>query len=246
MAFVLGDHDEGTTASAVDNVVLSLTGTAVNSQIVVAVYWYDPGATITISSITCSGESNLTVHEDPIVDTGSGHNFLQISSLANNTGGGDKTITVTMSAAPGSGALHAKATEFTGGDVTGFFDKSASAYGTFGGSTSASTSITTAGANSLIYVAGSSAYVGVTYTPGANYTELSDVGPANLGSTYAEYDLDAGVAGSKTADFTLSETDDWMLHAVALYATGQAPAAAANGPHSMLMTHQRYLRVANA
>ena len=194
-------HNTATGAS-VSSLQVSLSCTA-GRNIIVAVHWYSD---TTISSITCTGESNLTVHGSRLSDTGSGNNHLQVAYLANLTSGGTKTFTVTMSGV--TDYLHIKVTEITGADAADFIEAIGTNTGAYP-STSATASATSTLANSILYLAAGSTYFGVSGTPDAEFTELSD-SQVLAGWSWAGYDLDAGTAGTETGTVTMSEGDDWM------------------------------------
>ena len=198
---VVGVVGAGTGASTV---VFTLTGTTAGRSLVVGVCWASPA---TISSITCNGESNLTVHGSPVNHASIGI-YSQIASLANITTGGTKTITVTFSSTPSYRSGYA--VELIGGDTSNWFGAVSSGTGT-----SANPSIAHTTAANAAFIASIMTNVSPP-TAGSNYTFVP------LGTTYqfGEYDLDAGAAGAKTVDYTNATSDAWAIAAASFNALG--------------------------
>ncbi len=198
MAFTLGAGPVTATSSG-STLVLTLPGTTAGRSIVVGVRWNGVGSSI--DTITCTGESNLTVHGAAVNEAAFTGAFLQNASLANITTGGSKTITVSFVGSVGT--LRGFAVEVVGGKIASFFDAST---GTTGSSPNPSTTHTT-GTNNALIVATGIAYGG-NITEGSGYT-LIDVSADGDG----EYKLDAGVAGAKTVDFVQAYNGAWAIQA---------------------------------
>ncbi len=205
MAWTLGAGPvTNASGGAGTSLAVNLTGTTAGRSIIVGVMWNS--TTSTITSITCTGESNLTLIGSPQRSAGGADKGIQLAYLANNTGGGSKTITVNLS---GSGFLSIFAVEYAGGNIASLLDTSNSAAAA---SSNPSTSLTTTSNNSLI-VSIVCSDSGVNSTPGSGFTAIS-VDDSN-GATDAEYKLDAGTAGSKTVDYTNASTNNWVIYAAA-------------------------------
>lgn len=193
----------------------NLTSVTAGHSIVVGVYWFKSGATPTISSITCTSESDLTVHGSPTINS---NRTCQMASLANVTTGGTKTITITMSESIDNAArLCAFGMSVSGADTSNFFDTSG---GSTGASTTASTSITTARDGNLLAAIACN-LGGGTGTAGSGYTGGSIASTAGL--QYYEYDADAGTAGSKTVDIGWSVSNNWVIAAASFNAIVTSP-----------------------
>lgn len=194
---------QGTPEAPSSDAVVVLTGCTAGNSIVIEVIWYH--ATVTISNITISGESNATVHGSPTKNASGSNMTHQFASLAEVTSSGDKTITVTFSGSADAG--HIWAMEVSGGDTSDFFEAS---NGSTGNSTNGSTTIDTAASGSLI-VGGWSGNNGDA-TAGSLYTQV--VVPNISWWDEAEYDLNAGSAGTKTVDF-IHDSGQWVATAAA-------------------------------
>jgi len=197
-----------------------LNGTTTGRQLVVQVGWYSTSdyPLPNIVSITCSGEANLKVHGTPAIDDDR-RNALQLASLSNITSGGNKTIEVTMSASIVANALYIVATEFAGGNTTDFFHSWAQEGGKYTDAAAVSAGIDVTNDNVMLYAAITGPYSGNAGTAGTNFTELIDEAPAWIWG-YAEYDLDAGTAGIKTAGVTRTDTDGWSMAVAAFNPSG--------------------------
>lgn len=208
MAFALV---QGPTSSveSLTQAIVTINGVSAGNQLVIAARWYH--ATATISSITISGESNATVHGSPTKNASLNNATGQIASLANVTSGGNKTITCTFSADLSS-AGGITVMEVSGGDTAAFFDVEA---GSTGNSTNPTTSLTTSNANEMIVAVQSNGSADA--TAGSGYTLIAL--PNTFWFDEAEYNLDAGVAGSKTVDFAAGSAQ-WMVKAAAFKASG--------------------------
>lgn len=182
---------------------VTITGTTAGNSLVILTRWTE---NVTISSITCSGET--------IVGAGTrktDYPFYQSCSqwhvIDNLQTGGSKQINVTLSATPNYQNC-VSVWEVSGADTAGIYDAIASATGS---SSAPSTSLTTGVSGAAIFAlaAGTSSKP----TAGSNYTAE---GAANiLQYDNCEYDVDVGGAGSKTVDFGGSQTN-WGLHAISI------------------------------
>lgn len=206
MVFTLGvgpvnaiDTNAGT---ATVSVVLS--GTTPGRSIVVGLRWWHLGQTV--SSVSCSGESNLTLHGSPIYDAAS-NIALQFASLGNNISGGDKTITLTL-----TGNILYKgifALEVAGGDLAAFFNAE---HGLSGSGVNPTDSVTTTTNNCLIVaqIGGGS----FARSAGSGYTGYALTALTNAGE-FSEYKLDAGAAGPISASFTDANSQAWVIKVAA-------------------------------
>lgn len=202
-----------TTGSTITLAITPSTGDA----LVVGVVWRNSAHTI--SSITCSGESNLTVHGSPTAEGGG--RSAQFASLNNVTVGEAKTVTITMSAGQaGSNYAVAFVMAVAGHNSGSFYDTTAGATGT---SAAPSVNITTANANALVCALCAHDGGGTPGDPaaGSGYTlvALTDGGQFNSG----EYDLDVGVAGSVAAGFSLGGSATWVVKAASFNALAASP-----------------------
>jgi hypothetical protein len=211
MAITLGVGPAMGTGAPDTAAVITLNGTTAGRGIVVLVCWQDNGGTRTVSSVTISGESNATVVAGSKCDASQDH--TQIAVLSNNTGGGNKTITVNMS---GSAYITATAHEIAGQDTTNAVDNSAQKIdSTFA---PISTTMTTNSANCAIFAL--CTYSGsLEPTAGTNFTLLSNPRQNNGVRDEDEYWLDSGSAGSKTVGFNSNQDGSFsLLSAVAIKA----------------------------
>ena len=202
MAITLGvGPSTGTNSGTVSSWTLTLNGVTAGRSLVVGLVWND--TSISLTSVSCTSESNLTLHT---VHTGTTRR--QFASLANVTTGGNKTLTFTFNSPHSNGACDGFVFEVAGADTGSFFDKQATATGS---STAPSVSITPTNGNALLvgalYTAGTGA------TPGSGYTAISLPATAREG----EYKLDAGSVGAKTVDFSTSSAT-WEVLAAAFNA----------------------------
>lgn len=185
--------DDGSSAAA-STLVLTLAGTTIGRSIVLGLAW---DSTTTISSITCTGESNLTLIGSPQFLSGNG--YTQLAYLGLNTTGGTKTITVTYTGS--TSRRNGAALELIGGKTGSLLDN----FGSTSGGPSADWSINiTTGTNNAAILAVTTHGNGPRTTPGGGYTDLQFGGVWGLHS--AEYLLDASTAGSKTVNFTHTST----------------------------------------
>jgi hypothetical protein len=204
IAVTVGPVTGGIT-SGNNSFTLTLTGTTAGRSIVVGVAWQS--AFSTVSTVSCSGESNLTLHGSPTQTANLSK--LQFASLGNNTGGGDKTITITMSGtASANNQASAYAVELSGTNSASVFDTTNGSTGT---SSSPSTSVTTgAEGNAIFALAVADSTGSGDFTAGSGYTLISMTDSSNR-QFQGQYDVDAGAAGSKTVDFGLGGSQTWAV-----------------------------------
>jgi hypothetical protein len=176
---------------------MSLTGTTAGRSLVIVVNWYEGGGAMTISSITISGESNATlVAGSKYTQSGGMTAAGQIAYLANITASGDKTVTVNMS---GSTYISCGVMEFAGMDTSSQPDASTSFEGfDADGSDSCNQNIITTTDNALIVALCTNS--GATDPTVSGYTDWASYPNINFYEVVA-YNLDVGVAGSKTVQF---------------------------------------------
>lgn len=192
---------------------VSLLGTSAGQSIVVGLAFQS--AFTSVTSVACSGESNLTL--DTVTVTANSSR-VQLAYLANITAGGDKTLTVTMShSAPGNNYAVAFAAALSGTDTTSFFDTSAGSTAT---SSSPSTSVTTTNANAAVFaIAVADSTSSGDFTAGSGFTLISTADSANR-QFNGEYDVDVGAAGAKTVSFGLGGSQTWGVRAAAFNPQG--------------------------
>lgn len=203
MAFTLAQapvvFDGGSPGAGSTSISFTVTGCTAGNSLVVGVEWVDGSANI--SSISCTGESNLTVHGTKLSNSGI-TSAIQLASLAEITSSGSKTITVTLSTS--STYRGAFALELVGGNTASFFDAVTPLSGS---GTNPSGSHTTGTANAAIVAIVSD--VANTTAAGSGYTFIDMVGDFRDG----EYILDAGAAGAKTVDFVAAGSGTWRIQA---------------------------------
>ena len=215
MAHTLGVANSGSGSGS--SLGIALNGTTAGRGIVVVTEAYVPGTDLTISSITCTGEANLTLLGSMFVFTLGGYKYnVQLAYLQNITAGGNKTITTTWSGTTSGNSM--AMVEFAGGDTAAWLDTS-TVTGT-GTSNNPNVSIATTRAGGLIVAFEASTNGGL--TAGSGYAIFSPVLPNVVWWEEGEYLLDAGSAGTKTSDCTLDASADWAFAA----ASFKAPAAA--------------------
>ena len=166
----------------------------------------------TISSITVSGESNMTLIGTPsVLATGW---TSQMAYLGSVTSGGSKTITVTFSGSiSASYGFFQELHDGSNGGIAldGFCNASNAA------STDPTCNVSTATANSAIFAVSESHDADPTV--GANYTQLSEI--AFFSWEASMYDLDAGAAGTYAANWTAA-SGRWTIAAAGFKAIGSS------------------------
>jgi hypothetical protein len=214
MAFAITVNPQTTVNGGVNaaSVNLTINGCTAGNAIIFGAYWSDPSTTI--SSATLTGESNGTLIGTAPHNSGSnGDAKCQLGYFQNLAAGGNKTLTINFSGAPANG-LGIWAFEVSGGSTTALLDAHNEGTGTSG---TPSISVTTTAANDLLVgiVAGGT---GADPSAGSGFTiiAVTQFGVRNAG----EYKLDAGAAGSKSVDFTLGTSDDYVVAAAAFKLAG--------------------------
>src|SRR5262245_23172196 len=170
----------------------TLASTTAGRGLVAIIMWFQSGSGVAVSTVTVSGESNMTVLGSPAYN---GNGACQVAYLGNNTGGGSKTVTASVTPSLSSNlVLHVvEVYDTSAGSIT----TDASAVNTGGSSSAPSTTIATGTNNSL--VVGGCYYNTVEQTPGSGYTTLfSDL---TFDGAQSQYDVDVGTAGSITFNY---------------------------------------------
>lgn len=165
----------------------------------------------TISSVTVSGESNMTVIGTPsVLATGW---TTQLAYLGTVTSGGSKTITVNWTGAVNSYVWLQELHDGSNGGIAldGFCNASNAA------SADPTCNVTTGSANSAIL--GALESHDADPTVGANYTQLNET--AFYSWEASEYDLDAGAAGTYAANWTAA-SGRWSIAAAGFKAAGSS------------------------
>ena len=209
----------GATGSASNSggssVAVTLTLTAGRSLVVI--HNWATSQTGTITSITCSNNSNLTLIGSP-TRSAIDHN-TQFAYLSNIGTGGSQTVTVNMSVAQDE--MTTNVLEYIGGDTTGVYDNAVNSGS--GNSANPSISLTTNTANALIV--GCCGDDAADPTAGSGYTIITIANFWNFCS--GEDQLDMGAAGAKTVAFTAA-SGNWIAVAAAFKIAGGAAAAEKN------------------
>lgn len=193
----------GTTVGVTSTASVTINTWAAGETCLAAILWY---GTQTISSVTMTGESNLTVLGSPQTG-GPDSGRVQWAVLDSTSGTGNKTIEVTMSGTPAALQLHVW--RLSGGGSHG------TPVGASGSSGTLSVSVTTTADAAALF--GCGVTNGGTWSAGTGYTKESVFD----GYWYdgAEYDIDVGTAGSKTVNATAS-SGTWCWSAVEIYSAG--------------------------
>jgi len=183
---------------------INMTVTEGNSLIAIS-HWSDA---VTLTSITCSGESNLSAIGSVITSANS--TKLHMLRLDAITASGAKTITCTWSA-PTANAQFWLA-EISGGNTASLLGQEG---GTTGTGTTPTINLTTATNGEMGLVACSAE--GGELTPGAGFTVIV-LSNTNLWEE-GEYKLDLGAAGLKTLSMTVGSAP-WAIKAATFKALG--------------------------
>lgn len=170
-------------------------------------------ATETISSVTVSGESNMTLVGTP--SSTSNDWKTQIAYLGSVTTGASKTVTVNFSAAVASYVFIQELHDGSNGGIA--LDGFGNAFNN--ASTNPTVNVTTSAANSAIFAVLSDHTSDPTV--GGSYTELNET--AWYGYEASMYDLDAGAAGTYAANWTAA-SGSWSIAAA-----GFKPSAGGGG-----------------
>lgn len=223
MAFALVDSVVTAIDTDVDGTIIgTLTSVPAGASIIVGVSMLS--TTLTISSVTCSNESNLTETSAITRYTaGSGATgSFQFFYLGEVTEAGTNTKTVTVTTSSASNTTQCFFLAVTGGDTASFFDADASATGT---GTTQSVGVTTTADNGLIVAATITGYANGDATEGAGYTAIALTNWD--GNYHGQYNLDVGSAASKTVGFTTAGSGLWAIKAAAFKAASTGPAITA-------------------
>ncbi len=189
---------------------LTLNGTTIGRMIVIVLgNNIDPGNG-TVTSVNISGEADPT--RVTAANMTANNDTYSVWYLANNTAGGDKTITLNFNANAFGAAI---AIEYQGQDPTSQPDATATSVLSGSAPTGDPTiSITTATAGDLIVTACSSN--GGKPTMPSGYSDLVLSNPGYYGN--ASDNVAVGVAGSKTLIWTDVTNTSWGVNAVAFKA----------------------------
>lgn len=174
-----------------------LTSVSAGNSLIACIYWET--ASTNISSITVSGESNMTLIGSKVTRLST---TMQWAYLSNVTSGGNKDVSVNFSASSGGGA--GICFEYSGLDTTGAFD----AVNSGDSVTTAVISLTTTAANALVLGSLLCDFNQSNYSALSGYTHLvtgTSNWPAN--GYLAKYpvgceDLDGGAAGARNVGST--------------------------------------------
>lgn len=197
-------HNAGLNSGTSGSVTVNVTGWSAGEQCVVLMLWY---GTQTVTSVTMTGESNLTVLGSP--QTGGPDNGrLQWAVLDSVTGSGAKDIVANLTGTPASFTVWVWRVQNAGSHGT--------PVGGSGSGTTMSVNVTTTVANAMILSGGTSN--GGTSSAGAGYTKetIQTDGYWYDGSFYDE---DVGAQGSKTPDATMA-SGTWVFSAIEIYQSG--------------------------
>lgn len=192
-------------------VAKTLGSTTAGRALVITVSWYLAGSSTApdITSITCSGEADFTLVGSPIASTRSGPNTekLHQAVLGPLTAGGSKTITVTFAASVTQSFIWVQ--EVDGANTAALVNTHSTAAAT---SVDPSVPLATTVDNCAIFAV-SSTESSPAPTAGTGFTGV-DILDAYV--DFAEYDLDVGTAGSKSAAFINGTSREWIAKAFAL------------------------------
>ena len=204
MAITLG---VGPVQSTVGISSVTLNGVTAGRSLIVGIQWLSASATV--SSVTCSGESNLSLLTPQAASSnwGSGTANILFALLDKVTASGNKTVTVNFSGSVQYRQLFVM--EIDGADTAGLLDTESN--GT-GNSTNPTRTITTGDDNAMVvaFIASQSADP----TTGAGYTGFS-MGNIYPGS-HVQYDLDVGAAGSVSVPFVSGTSQNWVMASVSI------------------------------
>ena len=190
---------------------ITLLGVTAGQSIVVGIAFQSAFSSVT--SVACSGESNLTL-DTATATTNSSR--VQFAYLGDVTASGNKTITITMShTASANYQAAAFAAALSGTNTASLLDVSGGSTAT---SSSPSTSIATTNSGAAIFaVAVADSTSSGDFTAGSGFTLIALTESSNR-QFNGEYDIDAGAAGSKTVDFGIGGSQTWAVRAAAFNA----------------------------
>lgn len=206
-----------------DTVNATLVGTTAGRGILILV-WYMDAAALTVSGVTIAGESAPSSAGAMIRITSPADYGVQIFYLGNNTGGGNKAIEATFSAAPDASGICV--IEFAGGDTASWLGTGT--VSATGSSSAPSVNITTATNNELVI--GMVICNDSTQTPGTGYTAITL--PNIFWYEEGQYNLDAGTAGVKAFDMALGGSANWGIFAASFKIAGGAAVTGAYYYHN--------------
>lgn len=198
-------------------VAVVMPTTAIGNALLVGVFWFDPGSAFNLTSITCSGEANPTLAGPRL--THSDGRAMQYAIIPALVGGGSKTVTATFSGSVFHmvimGLCLAGVHTTTPTNVV----NGASAAS---GAPTVSVTTTAAGCAVVSMLHMSTADI-TTITQPAGHTKYDLL--QTSGGCDASYLLDAGAAGAKSCNWTLSYTGTiYVVNAIAI-----APGAGGGG-----------------
>jgi hypothetical protein len=190
-------NDETFTAAATDNATRVFER---GQSILVGVTWGNPSSRL-LTSVTCSGEQNLTLIGSPVVDGTLGQ-AVQFAYLSKVLAAGNKTITINFDGAcDGDWWIMS----YAGADLQQFYDLGTLANAS-GNSAAPSVNVVPVMDNSLIV--GYAANNPGGFTVGGAYTVLA--GGSSFQIVSAEDDVDGGAAGSRAVNYT-STSSAWLM-----------------------------------
>lgn len=199
----------------VDNAHLTytLTGCTAGNSLIILLHWYDGGSALTISAITCSGET-VDLHGSPFRGTNPAGNVnCQFASIKNIASTSDKTVDVTFSNfTTGGGMVLA---EISGGNTSTLY-QAGSFTNASGSSTAPTISVNPAVNHSLAWIVSSTDGLPSVFPSG--YTEYF-LSTAHWYDTSCA-DLDTA-AGAANAVFTTLD-GAWLLAAAIFAPAGPA------------------------
>jgi hypothetical protein len=195
--------------SVVVGSAVTITGTTAGNSLVILTRWTED---VTISSITCSGETVTAVgsRKNNYPFYASCSQWHVINNLQSS---GDKTISVTLSATPNYQNC-VSVWEISGAETSGIFDAEVSANGS---ASVPSTTLTTTVSPATIFAlaAGTSGKP----TAGSGYTAEGTGNILQYDNVEYDSDMSVGSPGAKTVAFAVSQTN-WGLHAISIKESG--------------------------
>lgn len=190
---------------------LTATGVGAGNSVVIGIAWYS--ATVTITGVTIASNSNPTLRGT--TQTGGPDNArIAWYVLDNVTTAGDLLVSYTLSAGVNSKLL---VWDLSGTDTAGAVDGTPA--GGSGTTANPSVNATTSVANAAIFAI----LVNNTANPtaGAAYTQ-ENTGTHATWYEAAEYDIDAGAAGTNAVDWTVGAST-WVMHTIAIKPAAAPP-----------------------
>lgn len=197
-------NDETFAAAATDSATRAVER---GQSILVGVTWGNPSSRL-LTSVTCSGEQNLTLIGSPFVDATLGQ-AIQFAYLAKVLATGTKTITINFD---GSCSGDWFIASYSGADPFAFYD--AATLVTASGVGIAPTVNAVPTRDNALLAGYSSSLVG-SFAVGSGYTLLANGSAFQIVSS--EDDVDGGTVGSRAVDFS-ALSGAWMIAAAAFKA----------------------------